>query len=148
MQALSEEGFELQDDTNPEDEYTEQSQQDFYLSVLTNRQQTVAKLLNEGHSRKEIAHTLNVCLQAIHQIVLRIRKRLKEKTDIEYTPKRSKTVEDEETKNILFMFYLTNPSIPAERLHQVWEVHTVLRDYNKPTLNKLRLWLEEIRKEF
>ena len=53
-----------------------QIQQESILSCLTKRQQTVVALLLQGYKRKEIAHELDVVLQAIHQIIPRIRKRL------------------------------------------------------------------------
>lgn len=52
------------------------------LSVLTNRQRQVISLLSEGRSRKETAETRGVSLQSVHQIVLRIRKRVKDKNAI------------------------------------------------------------------
>lgn len=143
MQTLSENGFELRDEKNPEDEFTEKSQENYYLSVLTNRQKSVANLLNYGHSRKEIAKELNVCLQAIHQIVLRIRKRLRDRTNIAYQTKRSKNQETEDTRNLLFMFYLTVPNARAEQIHRVWEIHNIFREYDKPTLKQIKQWLKE-----
>lgn len=49
-----------------------------YMSHLTRRQRQVAELMTAGYKRIEIAQKLTppVCVQAIHQIVLRIRKRL------------------------------------------------------------------------
>ena len=52
--------------------------------VLTNRQREVVELLYAGYSRPAIAQTLvpQVCTQAVHQIILRIRKRLSDKAGI------------------------------------------------------------------
>jgi DNA-binding NarL/FixJ family response regulator len=47
------------------------------LKCLTNRQREVVNLLAEGLSRKEIAEERGVVLQAVHQIVIRIRGRMK-----------------------------------------------------------------------
>lgn len=46
------------------------------LSVLTKRQRKVAQRLNAGYSRNDIARMDNISVQAIHQIVLRIRRRI------------------------------------------------------------------------
>lgn len=52
------------------------------LGCLTNRQRKVTELLLQGYKRKEIAGDhLHVVLQAIHQIVPRIRKRLIKRAD-------------------------------------------------------------------
>jgi DNA-directed RNA polymerase specialized sigma24 family protein len=52
------------------------------LATLTARQRAVTQLLTEGYSRIEIGQELGVCTQAVHQIVLRIRKRLELKAGI------------------------------------------------------------------
>lgn len=52
------------------------------LSCLTKRQRLVAELLFDGYKRKEIAKDhLHVVMQAVHQIVPRIRKRLIKRAD-------------------------------------------------------------------
>jgi DNA-binding CsgD family transcriptional regulator len=61
------------------------SDQDFLYSCLTRRQRRVAELLQEGYSRVEVGQDLGVCTQAIHQIVLRIRKRLMQKAAVSLT---------------------------------------------------------------
>ena len=52
------------------------------LAVLTSRQREGTQLLTEGYSRIEIGQELGVCTQAVHQIILRIRKRLEVKAGI------------------------------------------------------------------
>lgn len=52
------------------------------LATLTARQRAVTQLLTEGYSRIEIGQELGVCTQAVHQIILRIRKRLEVKAGI------------------------------------------------------------------
>ena len=52
------------------------------LATLTARQRQVTQLLTEGYSRIEIGQELGVCTQAVHQIVLRIRRRLELKAGI------------------------------------------------------------------
>lgn len=58
--------------------------QELMLKSLTARQREVVKLLSEGYSRIEIGEQLSpsVCTQAVHQIVLRIRKRLEKKVGV------------------------------------------------------------------
>ena len=50
---------------------------------LTSRQIEVVELLNMGYDRKGVATSLmpSVCVQADHQIILRIRKRLRKKNE-------------------------------------------------------------------
>lgn len=52
---------------------------------LTSRQLEVVELLYMGYDRKGVAASLmpQVCMQAVHQIILRIRKRLKQKFGIQ-----------------------------------------------------------------
>jgi DNA-binding NarL/FixJ family response regulator len=52
------------------------------LNSLTARQRRIAFLLAEGYSRVEIAQEVGVCTQAVHQIILRIRKRLAAKAGV------------------------------------------------------------------
>ena len=57
------------------------------IKVLTNRQRQVVELLASGATREVVADRLNppVCVQAVHQIVLRIRKRLHQKAGVPIT---------------------------------------------------------------
>ena len=55
---------------------------ELYLNSLTKRQREVAMLLQRGLKRDEMADELGVCTQAIHQIILRIRKRLAQKAGV------------------------------------------------------------------
>ena len=59
-------------------------EKEYILKSLTNRQRKVAELLFSGYDRKEIANTLEpkVCIQAIHQIIPRIRKRIAKKLGV------------------------------------------------------------------
>lgn len=114
------------------------------LTVLTNRQKQVADLLEQGYTRKEIATQLLVCTQAIHQIVLRIRKRLSERAGVDSFHTRSRRL-TEDTKNLLFMFILTNPNLPANIIYEVWTKHPLLKDYDKPSYQALKRYLKSIR---
>lgn len=81
MTALEENGFELSDSGEHERQiYGGELQKQAILQVLTKRQREVAFCLNDRDlTRKETAGELGVSLQAIHQIVLRMRKRLRER---------------------------------------------------------------------
>lgn len=52
------------------------------LDCLTNKQKTVVSLFAEGLKRKQVAKELGVSLQAVNQIVPRIRTRVKERIGI------------------------------------------------------------------
>ena len=114
------------------------------LAVLTNRQKQVANLLEEGYTRKEISTELMVCTQAIHQIVLRIRKRLKDKAGVDGFHTRTRRL-TEDTKNLLFMFILTNPNLPVKIIYEVWDRHPLLKDYDKPSYQALKRYIKTIK---
>lgn len=52
------------------------------LRNLTTKQQRVLFYYEKGYSREEIAMSLLESVQAVHQIILRIRKRLKKRAGI------------------------------------------------------------------
>jgi hypothetical protein len=68
----------VDDDGAQMQEMIGEEERELYMKCLTRRQRQVADLLFSGYKRIEIAHRLTppVCVQAIHQIILRIRKRL------------------------------------------------------------------------
>ncbi len=74
-------GF-LNDNGFASDENYGNRDRELMLATLTARQQAVTQLLTEGYSRIEIGQELGVCTQAVHQIVLRIRRRLELKAGI------------------------------------------------------------------
>lgn len=76
--TLQESGYELGDDGIHEEQIYGRFGELSLISCLTNRQRQVVQLLNEGYSRKEVAEKLGVSLQAIHQIVPRIRERIED----------------------------------------------------------------------
>ena len=69
-----------------------EAQKSTLLLVLTKRQQQVAELLFNGYNRPDIARNLvpPVCVQAVHQIILRIRKRMKKKAGIKIESRHTK----------------------------------------------------------
>lgn len=76
--TLQESGFELGDDGVHEEQIYGRFGELALISCLTNRQRQVVNLLSQGYSRKEVAIKLDISLQAVHQIVPRIRERVKE----------------------------------------------------------------------
>ncbi len=77
-------GWEIGDDGQEELESYSRFTKRYYLTFLTDRQKQVVFCLAElGMSRKETALHLMVSLQAVHQIVLRMRERLKSNRDFE-----------------------------------------------------------------
>lgn len=84
IDTLVEAGWELGDDGFQAENAASFIQNDWLLQCLTRRQQAVTALLADGYTRKETAKQLGVSWQAIHQIVLRMRKRLREKGGISW----------------------------------------------------------------
>jgi DNA-binding NarL/FixJ family response regulator len=80
--VLEEIGDQLSDEGEAVREMEDPSQADYLLGCLTKRQMKVAQMLTDGYSRKEIALDVNVSLQAVHQIILRMRSRLKKKAHL------------------------------------------------------------------
>ncbi len=81
LTAMMDAGWELDDGGEEERQmYGGSLQKEAVLRLLTRRQREVIYHLNDlGLSRKEAAQRLGVCLQAVHEIVLRMRKRLAKK---------------------------------------------------------------------
>lgn len=84
LETYEEEGEIFGDDGFQMAEGYGQFEKDFFLQCLTGRQRKVAELLFSGYKRQEIAShpEINVCIQAIHQIIPRIRKRLAKKAGV------------------------------------------------------------------
>lgn len=78
METLAEAGWEIGDGGVGERSLTEEQERDDTLHHLTKRQREVAQILADGYTRREVADRLGICLQAVHQIVLRMRKRLQQ----------------------------------------------------------------------
>lgn len=84
IDTLEEAGFELGDDGFQAENAASFIQNDWLYQVLTKRQRTVAQLLAEGYSRRDAEEKLEVSLQAVHQIVLRMRSRLRTKGKLQW----------------------------------------------------------------
>lgn len=80
---MEEAGWELSDDGREEEERYARFTKKYYLNFLTERQKRVAFCLADlGMKRKETALHLMVSCQEVHQIVGRIRKRLRERGNL------------------------------------------------------------------
>ncbi len=84
IDALEEAGIELGDNGFQAEEAASFIQNDWLYQCLTKRQRTVAALLADGYTRRETAQKLEVSLQAVHQIVLRMRSRLRVKGKLKW----------------------------------------------------------------
>lgn len=149
LSSLADKGFEANDDGEAVRQIFEGNlQNDSILAKLTKRQRIVIHYLNEGYRRKEVARILGVCLQSIHEIVLRIRKRLKRKNAIEeeyqhlYIKKRDKLI-----KNLLYLYSLSSENLDPQKIFNLWTDHPVLKDYERPDLAKMQEWMGEFSKE-
>jgi len=73
---LDELGVEIGDDGKEDERMYGELQLPYILQCLTGRQKAVAQMMAQGYMRKETAKRLGISLQAIHQIIPRMRKRL------------------------------------------------------------------------
>lgn len=73
----------LNDNGFASDESYGKRDKELMLASLTARQRRIAFLLAEGYTRVEIAKEVGTCTQAVHQIILRIRKRLAAKAGVD-----------------------------------------------------------------
>jgi DNA-binding CsgD family transcriptional regulator len=111
------------------------------LFILTHRQQTIAQLLALGKTRKEIANQLNVSLQAIHQIVLRMRERFGERP-FTYYQKRQQVLEF--YRCLVFASLLLNPNDLPEDMYDRWLTDTFLKEYQRAPLMLIKKIYKEI----
>lgn len=77
IDVLTESGWEMGDNGFQAENSESAVQNLWILDRLTKRQRQVVTLLADGYKRREIAQELQVSLQSVHQIVLRIRERVK-----------------------------------------------------------------------
>lgn len=75
-ESLVESGYEIEDNNQTSNQFYGDEGKAILFNKLTRRQRTIATLLLEGYKRKEIAKREGICLQSVHQIVIRMRKRL------------------------------------------------------------------------
>lgn len=135
IEELAELGFEIGDDREDE-ENVAKIQSKYLLSLLTRRQKRVALLLDDGYSRKEVALKLEICVQAVHQIVIRIRKRLKGQVG-------GRDLQDN-SRELILILSLTYPGLKSESIYRWWYHHPALKDYPRPNIKKIRRYIDEI----
>ncbi len=82
LTAMEEAGWELSDEGRQQEEFFAGFNKNNILSCLTFRQRQILFHLVKGMERKEIARHMAISLQAIHQIIPRMRKRLAEKAGV------------------------------------------------------------------
>ena len=78
---LAESGFDLPDNDNAQDALYAKLAQKGIMSQLTEKQRRVVICLNQGLKRPEVASHLLISTQEVHQIILRIRDRLRKRQD-------------------------------------------------------------------
>ena len=98
------------------------------ISTFTTRQRRVLHCLyEEGMSRKEAAKHLLVSEQAIHQIVGRMKSRVR-------------LYGNNEIRNLVYFYLSLSPDCTPEIMQEIWYAHPVLRDYPRPDKQLLALW--------
>jgi hypothetical protein len=50
-------------------------------------------------------------------------------------------------RNLVYMFYLTNPEITAKRMYIIWDSNRVLKEYPRPEFRLLQGLIEELQEE-
>jgi len=116
------------------------------LKVLTDKQARVFKRLADGRTREEIAKRMGVGIQAVYQISFRIKQKLAKAKKIKLLTQRGKQIlrnRKDLSRSAVYLFFLANPEIKADRLLDSWNLHPVLKCYYKPTLFELREWLAD-----
>jgi DNA-binding CsgD family transcriptional regulator len=138
IEELSELGFEIGDDRENEQNLGK-IQSKYLLSLLTKRQRRVALLLDDGYSRKEVAQRLHICVQAVHQIVIRIRKRLSGKVG-------GRDLIDV-SRELILILNLAYPGLKSESIYRWWYQHPALKDYRRPSIKYIKKVMNEIYEE-
>jgi len=82
IETLSEAGYDIGDNGKQFDEMIGIGQSEYIMNLLTRRQRQVIACICEGYTRRETAVRLGISLQAVHQIIPRMRQRLKRKSSI------------------------------------------------------------------
>lgn len=104
-------------------------QRDQIYSVLSPKQKKVAELIERGFDRRKIADEMHTCLQAVHQIIGRMRERIREAqfNDQHYGTLRKREI----LRGLIYFFLLTQfpQRVGYDRLGECFRTHTVLRDY-------------------
>lgn len=82
IEALAAEGYDIGDNEKEFEQLIGAGQSEYILQQLTRRQRQVIDCILEGYTRRETAKKLGISLQAVHQIIPRMRLRLQKKANI------------------------------------------------------------------
>lgn len=135
----------LTDGGKQTDEMYSRDRAEYLLSLLSDRQREYAQLLIEGYSYDEIKEKLGVSSVAVWMMMQRIRKRLSKHFDQEREDNRRLRWDEKVGRGACLIYFLLHPRVEALDLHECWREHKVLRDYVRPDLITLSLWLGEFR---
>ncbi len=58
-----------------------------------------------------------------------------------------KDEEMEILKNLVYIYFLLNPKDKPRQVFMKWYKHSVLSDYTRPELGRLRRWIAEFQQE-
>lgn len=50
-------------------------------------------------------------------------------------------------KNVVYLYFLMNPGVKPRSIFMKWYNHSVLADYTRPELSRLRRWITEFNQE-
>lgn len=50
-------------------------------------------------------------------------------------------------KNVVYLYFLINPGAKPRSIFMKWYKHSVLADYTRPELSRLRRWISEFNQE-
>jgi len=50
-------------------------------------------------------------------------------------------------KNLVYLYFLMNPEAKPRSVFMKWYKHSVLADYTRPELSRLRRWITEFQQE-
>lgn len=143
LENLQSTGLDIESDISDLDRLDGENLEQFYLSKLTKRQRYIAVQLSAGYSRKDVAKELGISLQAIHQIVLRMQKRLRSNFNLKNSDEKQEEIL---YKNLIWIMVTIAPNLSYQNLLDLWESHPVLKDYKKPIDERLQRWFKEAMK--
>ena len=129
-EALAESGYEVGDNGAGDRELYASLVRRNLMSRLTPMQKRLMICLSEEDmTRRDAARRLMVSLQAVHQMVGRIKERFPEE-------------DERRVRNLVWFFWLIYPTTNVRVISQAWYRHPVLRDYPKTDDTVLAHWFE------
>ena len=126
-EELAETGHEVGDEDADKELYSNLIKRNFINRLTPRQRQVVIVLGEEEKTRRSAALTLLISLQAIHQIVARIKERFPEAD-----PRR--------VRNLTWFFWMIYPGTDAKTIRRYWYSHPVLKDYPRPDEETLESW--------